>query len=67
MDEAIIQRYLDRKGCFCPFCGEDTLAPNGDYETDVVGRVLRRVVCETCGHEWKDVFILAGMKDADSD
>lgn len=63
--DGMMQRYLERNGCFCPYCGEDTLVPNGDYETDVSGRVLRRVICETCNREWKDVFILAGMEDVD--
>jgi len=59
VDKAHVRRYVGRGGCRCIFCGsEDITGGNVDIDD---GGAAQDVLCDNCGGQWMDVYVLSGV------
>jgi C4-type Zn-finger protein len=55
-----VENYVRTGGNNCPICGSAEL---GGEERENVGAVItQQVVCNSCGSEWTDTYVLQGAE-----
>ena len=62
------REYLDRWGCYCPFCGSQDLTV-GDIDPDSLGDGGYRqyMHCDSCGKKWQDCYDLVDVLEVDEE
>jgi len=55
------ERYIDRMGQECPNCGSGDLEMVGGTQSDC-DYGWEKVVCNTCGKQWNDIYKLIGFE-----
>lgn len=49
----------------CPGCKSDSVARAEKFSQETAGYLKLETKCDSCAHEWKEVYALAGCTDYD--
>lgn len=61
LTDEMVRDYIDRKGSTCPFCKSEGSNLEGSRVEIDAETATQHVRCETCGEEWRDVYVLSGV------
>lgn len=61
--KAKVSEYVQAGGSFCPECGSRNITCRGDWNADGL-LVTTTVDCDSCDHEWGEVYTLTDLTDA---
>lgn len=57
-------KYLENSGV-CPYCGSEDIEGEGSYDYGD-DSIFAKVHCYSCGQNWEDVYVLAGVDDEET-
>ena len=60
------EEYVGKQGMCCPRCEGGHLR-SGTIDRLAADMIFVGVICEDCGFDYNDIYVLAGYEEADTD